>query len=180
MDVARAGQLLFICYLAANFANWNVYVCVFFVFEMHCCCCESRSRLLWPWAQVCAWWREHHQYTFTHSQVFIYRNVGCGSAGTRTRCWKYVEKLAPDTLKELFTKNEHHLLSFNHPHFAPDFLFSVEDKKRENVLAALFSCDAYEWRLGLLSSNKALKMFQKSFVLVTTDFHCTYENKKFF
>lgn len=29
-DVARAGQLLFICYLAANFANWNV--CVFFLY----------------------------------------------------------------------------------------------------------------------------------------------------
>lgn len=115
---------------------------------------------------------------FHSLQVFIYRNVGCGSAGTWTRCWKYVEKLAPDTLKEWFTKNEHHLLSFNHPHFAPDFLFSVEDKKRENVLAALFPCDAYEWRLGLLSSNKALKMFQKSFVLVTIDFHCTYSNKK--
>ncbi len=59
------------------------------------------------------------------------------------------EKLSPDTLNEWFTKIEHHLLSFNHPHFVPDFLFSVENKKRENVLATVFPCDAYDWSLGL-------------------------------
>lgn len=46
-DVARAGQLLFICYLAANFANWSVCVCVCFVVEVRCCdlCIQLQTAL---------------------------------------------------------------------------------------------------------------------------------------